>query len=97
MEFEADLKDTTSLKHIAQTCAKQLQKLSQDEETQEDSVKARDGFWASRQSAELNLWCAKIGVNDEGLRSTNVRLKDVPEICELLLHLLQSLQCALHG
>ncbi|KAN0082027.1 hypothetical protein V8E54_003325 [Elaphomyces granulatus] len=92
MELEADPKDTACLKHLAQACEKYLRKLSQDEEAQEDIAKAREGYWASRQFAEFNVWCAKVGVNGEGLRSIDVRLKDVPEICELLRHLLQSLE-----
>jgi len=97
MEPEADPKETASLKHLAQTCEEHLQKLSQDEEAQQDVTKAREGYWASRQYAEFNLWCAKVGVDGEGLRSVDVRLKDVPEICELLRHLLQSLDCDLNG
>ncbi|KAF8867424.1 hypothetical protein BDZ45DRAFT_734690 [Acephala macrosclerotiorum] len=94
MKLEADPKDTASLRHLAQACEKHLRKLSQDEEAeaQEDVAKAREGYWASRQFAEFNLWCAKVGVNGEGLRSLDVRLKDVPEICELLRHLLQSVE-----
>ena len=95
--MEADPEQITSLKHLAQDCEKRLQKLSQDEEAQEDTVKTREGYWVSRQLAELNLWCAKVGVNGEGLRSIDARLKDVPEICKLLRHLLQSLERDLNG
>lgn len=91
MDPEADPHDTASLKQIAQACAKQFEHLSEDEETREASANTRDGFWASRQSAEFNMWCTKIGVHSEGLRSIDVRLKDVPEICKLLLNLLRSL------
>ncbi|KAJ4376386.1 hypothetical protein N0V83_001669 [Neocucurbitaria cava] len=91
MDLEVDPRETNSLKELAQSCAQQLHQIAQEEETREANVNARDGFWASRQSAEFNLWCSKIGVNSEGLRSIDVRLKDVPEICKLLQHLLQSL------
>ncbi|UKZ69082.1 uncharacterized protein TrAtP1_010095 [Trichoderma atroviride] len=83
--------DTLSLGHVALACQIHLQELLKDEESQEDAAKAREGFWASRQSAEFNLWCTKAGVYGEGLRAIDVRLKDVPGIFELLKQLLQSL------
>ncbi|CAO2658332.1 Nn.00g060550.m01.CDS01 [Neocucurbitaria sp. VM-36] len=91
MDLEVDPQETASLKQLAQSCAKQFRQIAEEEETREASISVRDGFWASRQSAEFNQWCSKIGVNLEGLRSIDMRLKDVPEICELLLQLLQSL------
>jgi hypothetical protein len=97
MEFEADPKDTASLKHLAQACERHMREVLRDEEAQEDIVKAREGHWGSRQFAEFNLWCAKVGVSGEGLKSIDVRLKDVPEICELLRKLLQSLERDLNG
>ncbi|CZR68612.1 uncharacterized protein PAC_18511 [Phialocephala subalpina] len=97
MEFEADPKDTASLKHLAQACERHLREVLRGEEVQEDIVKAREGHWASRQFAEFNLWCAKVGVSGEGLKSIDLRLKDVPEICELLRKLLQSLERDLNG
>ncbi|KAF2689749.1 hypothetical protein K458DRAFT_330439 [Lentithecium fluviatile CBS 122367] len=96
MALEADPKATASLRHLAQGCAQQLHELSKDEEDEEAGVGTKDFFWASRQSAEFNMWCARIGVNGEGLRSIDVRLKDVPEICELLMHLLESLKSDLN-
>lgn len=97
LEHEADPQDTVSLKQIAQACEKHLHRLLRDEEAQEDTIKAKEGHWASRQFAEFNLWCAKVGVNGEGLRSIDVRLKDVPEICGLLRHLVQSLERDFNG
>jgi len=89
--------DTASLKHLAETCASYLLKLSQDELAKKVGGEKRDGFWALRQSAELNMWCTKVGVFGEGSRSLDVRLKDVPEICERLKLLLESLECDLNG
>jgi hypothetical protein len=97
MKSEADPKDTATLKHLAQACERQLLEALRDEEAQEDIVKAREGHWASRQFAEFNLWCTKVGVNGEGLKSIDVRLKDVPEICELFRKLLHSLEQDLNG
>jgi hypothetical protein len=94
---ETDPKDTASLKNLAETCAAQLQKLSENEQVEQVSCGPNDGFWASRRSAEFNMWCAKVGVFGEGSRSLDVRLKDVPEICELLMHLLKSLEGDLNG
>ncbi|UKZ73155.1 hypothetical protein TrVFT333_000796 [Trichoderma virens FT-333] len=91
-ESEVDPKDTASLRNIALACKRHLQNLQKDEDGQKDTVKAREGYWASRQCAEFNLWCTKVGVYGEGLRSIDVRLKDVPGICELLRQLLQSLE-----
>ncbi|KAL7908225.1 hypothetical protein GGI35DRAFT_56272 [Trichoderma velutinum] len=91
-EYEVDPKDTTKLRNIALVCNKYLQVLLKDEEAKEDTVRAREGYWASRQCAEFNLWCTKVGVYGEGLRAIDVRLKDVPGIFELLKQLLQSLE-----
>ncbi|SPO04605.1 uncharacterized protein DNG_07290 [Cephalotrichum gorgonifer] len=90
-EHESDPKDTLSLRLMAQSCRGHLQELLHVEETREDAAKAEAGHWASHQYAEFNLWCVKVGVDGEGLRSIDVRLKDVPEMCNILLHLLQSL------
>lgn len=89
--------NNSSLGHVALACQIHLQELLKEEEFQEDAAKSRDGFWASRQSAEFNLWCSKVGVYGEGLRDINVRLKDVPGIFELLKQLLQSLEHDLAG
>lgn len=94
---ETDPRETANLKHLAECCERHLHKLLQDEEAQDDIAKAKDGHWASCQFSEFNLWCVKVGVHDEGLRSIDIRLKDVPEICNLLGHLLQSLKRDLNG
>ncbi|KAL7893947.1 hypothetical protein HDV63DRAFT_163975 [Trichoderma sp. SZMC 28014] len=91
-QLEVMSENDSSLGHVALACQIHLQELLREEEFQEDAAKARDGFWASRQSAEFNLWCSKVGVYGEGLRAINVRLKDVPGIFELLKQLLQSLE-----
>lgn len=83
---------TANLKRIAECCERHLHKLLQEEEGQDDMTKAKDGHWASRQFAGFNLWCDKVRVYGEGLRSIDIRLKDVPEICNLLGCLLQSLK-----
>jgi hypothetical protein len=94
---EVDPADTASLKHLAQTCAIHLQTFSEKEQESKSSREFGDKFWASRQCAEFNMWCAKVGVMGEGSRSLDVRLKDVPEIFQLLMHLLESLQSDLNG
>lgn len=96
-QIESDPKDTASLKRIAENCEGRWRKLLQDEERQEDIIRAKEGHWASRQYAAFNMWCAKVGVHGKGLRSIDVRLKDVPEICKLLLYLLQSMERDLDG
>lgn len=58
---------------------------------------AKEGHWTMRQYAEFNLWCTKIGVDGQGLRSIDVRLKDVPEICWFIRSLLSSLASDLKG
>ena len=94
---EAEAEDNASLKRLARTCADQLARLSEEEQDEQSSPKPIDGFWALRQCAEFNIWCAKVGVFEEGSRSLDFRLKDVPEVCELLMYLLQSLECDLNG
>src|SRR3569833_3370237 len=37
---------------------------------------ARDRFWTSRQMAQFNIKCAKIGVDSEGHQSIDARLRD---------------------
>ncbi|KAH8698203.1 hypothetical protein GQ44DRAFT_85149 [Phaeosphaeriaceae sp. PMI808] len=88
----ANREDTASLTYLAKVCAKQLFELSQNEETHETITETGHGFWATRQLAEFNLWCANIRVHGEGLHSLDVRLMDVPKTCELLMNLLQSLK-----
>ncbi|PON25383.1 hypothetical protein TGAM01_v205677 [Trichoderma gamsii] len=92
--FEAVSEDTSNLGHVALACQIHLQELLKEGESQEDATKAGEGYmyWASRQSAEFNLWCTKVGVYGEGLRAIDVRLKDIPGIFELLTQLLQSLE-----
>lgn len=97
LQLESDPKDTASLKRIAENCERYLRELLRDEETAGDIVKAKEGHWASRQYAGFNLWCAKVGVHGNGLQSIDLRLKDVPEICNLLMRLLQSLERDLDG
>ncbi|KAK2590356.1 hypothetical protein QQS21_011966 [Conoideocrella luteorostrata] len=89
---ETDPEYTITLKKTALICESHLRKLLEDEEARPRIVVAREGHWASRQFAEFNLWCTKVGVQSEGLQSIDVRLKDVPEICDLLGQLLGSLQ-----
>lgn len=97
--FEAMPEDTSSFGHVALACQTHLQELLKKEESQENAAKAGEGYmyWASRQSAEFNIWCTKVGVYGEGLRAIDVRLKDVPGIFELLKQLLQSLEHDLAG
>ncbi len=83
---------TGSLAHQASSCQKVLQKLS--DESEQDEHEPNE--WVGRQMAEFNLWCAKLGVNDEGHRSIDFRLKDVPETCEAIGLMLQSLQLDLN-
>ncbi|KAL8418965.1 hypothetical protein RB594_002249 [Gaeumannomyces avenae] len=45
-----------------------------------------------RQMAEFNIWCTKLGVNEPGYRSIDFRLKDVPQICDAINLMLQSLR-----
>jgi hypothetical protein len=63
-----------------------------DPSTHNSGLIPRDSFWASGQITDFDLWCSKLGVDAKGIRSIDVRLKDVPEICTLLLHLLQALK-----
>lgn len=91
MEQEANPQETASLKHLALVCSQQLQELSRIETDQQENIETGDRFWASRQFADFNLWCANTGITSEGRRSIDVRLKDVPEICKILQQLLQSL------
>ncbi|KAK4063855.1 hypothetical protein Trihar35433_8563 [Trichoderma harzianum] len=92
LEYEVGPEDTTRLRDLALVCKRYLQKFLKDEEAKDDKVKVRDEYWASSQCIEFNLWCTKVGVYGEGLRSIDVRLKDVPKIFELLKQLLQSLE-----
>ncbi len=87
---------TARLETLAQDCSKQFNDLSLHEQDQDDTGSSTiDRFWALRQSADFNLWCSKLGVDIEGHRSIDFRLKDVPEICDILFQLLQSLQADL--
>lgn len=94
---EVDPNLIVSLKQTAKSCQSFLQRLSQDEENRVDDVKAKEGYWASQQHADFNLWCVKAGIDGEGLRSIDVRLKDVPGICRIILILLESLKRDLNG
>ncbi len=79
---------TESLAQQAVGCRVMLRKLL--EETEQDEHELDE--WVGRQMAELNVWCAKLGVNDQGHRSIDFRLKDVPEMCDAIGLLLQSLR-----
>lgn len=96
-DSEADPETTANLKDLAQACLKSLKRALAEEEAQEATVAAKKGFWASRQFAGFHLWCAKIGVNARGLRSFDARLKDVPDVCNLIRRLVQSLERDLNG
>lgn len=97
MDPETDPKDTDSLRHLAEACRKTLQRLMEEEESQEDVHVAEEGHWASRQFAEFNMWCMKVGINHQGLRSIDIRLKDVPGTLEMIRQLLQSLTKDMNG
>ncbi|KAH0422826.1 ankyrin repeat protein [Colletotrichum camelliae] len=92
MDLEADVRDIESLQWLAKNCAKLLEALLLEENAQAEEIIAKDGHWVSRQYAEFNLWCVKVGVNGQGLRSIDVRLKDVPETCAVIRDLLKALQ-----
>jgi len=77
-------------------CRTALQKLYQDEHKRVFAG-ASPNNWASYQVAEFNVWCANIGILDEGTRSIEFRLRDVPELCELITLLLQTLKSDLRG
>ncbi|KAJ6031364.1 hypothetical protein N7540_002096 [Penicillium herquei] len=91
MADETDAKDIATLKELAEKCVGHLILISRQEEIESDIVE-NYSYWATRQSAEFNVWCTNIGMNGKGLRSIDLRLKDVPEICDLLKHLLNSLK-----
>ncbi|KAL0936357.1 C2H2 type zinc finger domain protein [Colletotrichum truncatum] len=91
MDLETDPRDIESLKQLAQGCGRLLDVMFQEENARESDLDAEKGYWASRQFAEFNMWCTKIGVNDQGSRSIDVRLKDVPDICNIIAKLLHSL------
>jgi hypothetical protein len=78
---------TTSLPAFSDTNSSDF-----DISTHNSSLVIGDEFWASGQITDFNLWCSKLGVDAKGIRSIDVRLKDVPEICTILLHLLQALR-----
>ncbi|KAJ5613659.1 hypothetical protein N7528_007313 [Penicillium herquei] len=85
---ETDVQETAYLRELAQRCVNHFMAISKQQEIEDENVHSH---WVARQSAEFNVWCTNIGVNGEGLRSIDLRLKDVPEICDLLRHLLNSL------
>jgi hypothetical protein len=66
MDPEADPEEIGSLKNHAQGVVEYFTHLSQHEETGDNLFAGYDAFWASRQSAEFNLWCAKVGIFTEG-------------------------------
>ncbi|KAL6695705.1 hypothetical protein J3F84DRAFT_408721 [Trichoderma pleuroticola] len=91
-EYEVDPEDTTRLRNTALGCKNHIQELLKNEEAQDDAISVRQGYWASRQCFEFNLWCTMVGVYGEGLQAMDVRLKDVPVIFKLLEQGLQSLE-----
>lgn len=97
MEIEADVDEIASLQNLAQSCKSLLKHLLQDESSQKEDLIAQEGHWAMRQYVEFNLWCTKVGVDGQGLRSIDVRLKDVPEICWFIRSLLNSLMSDLES
>jgi hypothetical protein len=97
MELETDPQDVAKFASLAHACTIRFQELSQHEDAQSDSISSTNDFWMTRQSAEFNIWCNRLGVYSGGTRSIDVRLKDVPEICDILLRLLLSLQEDLDG
>ncbi|PNP50355.1 hypothetical protein THARTR1_08959 [Trichoderma harzianum] len=96
-EYEVDPEDTTRLRNTALGCKNHIQELLKNEEAQDDAISVRQGYWASRQCFEFNLWCSMVGVYGEGLQAMDVRLKDVPVIFKLLEQGLQSLERYLEG
>ncbi|KAF4889003.1 hypothetical protein CGCFRS4_v009545 [Colletotrichum fructicola] len=92
MDLEAEVKDIKSIQWLAKTCSNILEALLLKENAQAEETTSREGHWASRQYAEFNLWCVKVGVHGQGLRSIDIRLKDVPETCAIIRDLLSSLQ-----
>lgn len=97
MEVEAGVDEIASLRNLAQDCRSLLKHLLQDEDSRDDDLIAKEGHWAIRQYAEFNLWCTKVGVDGQGPRAIDVRLKDVPEICWFIKSLLSSLASDLKG
>lgn len=97
MEVEAGVDEIASLQNLAQSCRSLLKQLLQDENSRDEDLIAKEGHWAMRQYAEFNLWCTKLGVDRQGPRSIDVRLKDVPEICWFIKSLLSSLAFDLKG
>lgn len=95
-EDESKFEGTTSLAHLARECTELLSDLARAEESNAQDA-SQDLYWASRQWAEYNVWCNNVGTRGEGVRSVDVRLKDVPEICKLLGSLLRYLRHDLQG
>lgn len=97
MEIETSVDDIASLQNLAQVCRSLLKHLLQDDNSRNEDLIAKEGHWSMRQYAEFNLWCAKVGVDGQGLRAIDVRLKDVPDICWFIRSLLSSLASDLKG
>ncbi|KAJ5710929.1 hypothetical protein N7488_005085 [Penicillium malachiteum] len=89
---ETDVQETANLRNLAQRCVKNFTLISKQQGIEDEIV---DSHWAARQSSEFIVWCTNIGVNGEGLRSIDLRLKNIPEISDLLRDLLNSLDCDL--
>ena len=91
MDPETNVADTASLRYLAQDCAQRFGALLRIEDAQDTEANTQGGYWVSRCFADFNMWCARLGVHCEGIRSIDVRLKDIPETCNMLLLLLMSL------
>lgn len=95
---EAELETTTRLRNLAIKCRGCLQRLCKQEDSDRAAKKAEVAvFWASHQSAEFALWCLRVGVDRQGSGSLDMRLKDVPAICDIFDKLLQALDSDLAG
>ncbi|KAH7091461.1 hypothetical protein FB567DRAFT_518742 [Paraphoma chrysanthemicola] len=91
MDSGTDPHKTVSIRDVARDCATCFEQLLQSEDNRTRSPFTSGPFWASRQYADFNLWWTKVGMSQTGLRSVDVRLKDVPEINTMLLRLLRAL------
>ncbi|KAH8665486.1 hypothetical protein BGZ61DRAFT_140648 [Ilyonectria robusta] len=58
----------------------------------EKDSKRQESQLVSRQLAEFNIWCSKIGVNKPGQQSLDYRLKDLPDTSKLIGGLLEVLK-----
>ncbi|KAI8711014.1 Protein kinase domain-containing protein [Fusarium sp. LHS14.1] len=89
---EATAEVVAGLKQLARSCEEHLRTLLRNEEERDDAYESKEGHWVSHHFSEFNLWCTKVGIHGEGFRSLEVRLKDAPELCNLLRAHLRSLK-----